>query len=296
MKTLNKIFISALALGTLASCNLNDYPKFDDKDAFAAVDVESVNRLESGGVVKIPVTIASVSPVKATVTYAIVEDATSAVSGVNYKLLDETGTLVFDGSERTKTIDIELLHVEGFKGDTELTIQLTGGVGVKLGAEKTVSIGILDAEHPLQDILGTYSFTATLYDKTPVSQDVTFLKDPKDVEVVWISSLLPLDAGGKAFKVYGKVSEDHKKITVPFGQTGTWSSYSWNVMGFANDDTVEQGALELTATANGFTTNSGLAFSLKKEGEDKAELYVDTIILGPDAENGVSGPTFTKKK
>lgn len=217
-----KIMAGAAAISALASCNLNDYPAFNDADAFVAFDKTGIIVDETVGTISIPVTIASVDPVKTAVTYEIVEG--TAKAGENFTLVDESAVLTFDGTERTKEIVINITDLTGeYTGDLTFTVNLlSGGKTLKLGANSSCSVKIGDLDHPLAAILGAYDAIGYNYfDGVQESWTLTMYKDDKDVAVVWIDGIIPAFAGtypSADFRVYGKVSEDQQTISIPLGQ------------------------------------------------------------------------------
>ena len=110
-------YIGILVMGVLAaaSCNLNSYPVFDDKDAFVAFDATGYefNEPKAGttDTVYVYATLASVAGLSSTASYEVVEDTTianPAVQGYDFDILDENGVLRFDEANRTCAIPIVL--------------------------------------------------------------------------------------------------------------------------------------------------------------------------------------------
>lgn len=264
-----KIMAGAAVISTLASCNLNDFPNFNDKDAFVAFDKTSYTVDETVGTITIPVTLASVCPIETAVTYEVVDG--TAKAGENYSLADDSAVLRFEGKDRTQNIVINITDKTGeYSGDLSFTINiLSGGKSVNLGDSATCTVKINDLDHPLADILGEYTCTAEDKGAGSVSWTMRMSKDPDDVTVVWVDYICPLAASnpGMKFSVYGNVSEDHKTITFPCGQkpgalyaaddpfTFIWFSYEGGYV------VKESGNVTMVSETPGvFTTEDGMGF------------------------------------
>lgn len=216
----------AAGLITAFSCDLNTYPVFDDNDAFVAFESTSYSFAEptdegSTIQVNIPVTLASVAGLSASVPYTV-ENGT-AVLGEDFELADPNKTLSFDASNRTRNITINLLstYVGSYTGNKSFTIKL-GESDVNLGAENTCTVTITDSDHPLTDILYTYGMSGESLEAGPIVWDLTFDKDPSDVTIVWIRSgvVAAVDLAG----FYGTVTSSDgvpSSISFVLGQTSS---------------------------------------------------------------------------
>lgn len=220
--TFFKIMAGAAAFTALASCNLNDCPTFDDADAFVAFDKTGIMVDETAGSVTIPVTIASIAPVKTSVTYEVVDG--TAKAGENYSLADESAVLTFDGKTRTQEIVINITNKQGeYTGDLSFTINIiSGGKSLNLGANSSCTVKISDLDHPLAALLGDYTATGFSYfDGAEESWTLTMYKDDADINVVWIDGIISAFSGyypSADFRVYGNVSADKMTISLPLGQ------------------------------------------------------------------------------
>lgn len=256
--TFFRIMAGVAAIVTLASCNLNDFPTFNDADAFVALETSSVIVDENVGTITIPVTIASVDPVKTAVTYEIVEG--TAKAGEDFTLADDSAVLTFDGKERTKNIVINITDKTGtHTGDLTFTINLiSGGKTLNIGAISSCTVKISDLDHPLADILGSYTVTATDFAQGDVTWVMNLSKDDKDYNVVWIDYVCPLAKSG-SMSVYAIVSEDHKTISIPCGQQTEegliFVEYTYDNGHYAN----RSGSVDMVSTTPGvFTTEQGI--------------------------------------
>ena len=253
MKTIFfKIMAGAALVTAFASCELNDFPTFDEADSFVAIDKTSILVDETAGQVIIPVTIASVDPMKTAVTYEIV-DSTAKVNQ-HYKITDESGVLSFDGTTRTQNIVVDIIDSTGvYTGDLVFTVNLlSGGKNLNLGANSTCVVKIGDLDHPLAAILGTYKATGFSYfDGVQENWTLTMYKDDKDIKVVWIDGIISALAGtypSADFRVYGNVSDDMNTISLPLGQVlpTLYSGTALSLWAFNGSSVSSSGTLEFT--------------------------------------------------
>lgn len=229
------LYTSIIVLGALAavSCNLNSYPVFDDNDAFVAFSSTSTQFTEPAtpDTVVVNVTLASVAGIATNVSYEAIDS--SAVAGVDFQLVDETGVLRFDENNRTCPIEIILLNPEygTYTGNKVFTLRLTSSGSVNLGAESTCLVTIADADHPLAPILGTYEMEGTSYFNGPAAWNMTLERDPDgDVTMVWFENLMPGGYGG----FYGTVTSENNmpvSISIPLGQVSTGTLYGMDANG-----------------------------------------------------------------
>ena len=144
-------------------------------------------------------------------------------------------------------------------GDLTFTINLlSGGKTLNLGANSSCTVKISDLDHPLADILGTYTVTATDFAQGSVSWTMTLSKDEKDYDVVWIDYVCPLAKSGK-MAVYATVSPDHKTISIPCGQQTEegliFVEYTYDNGHYAG----KSGTVDMVSTTPGvFTTEQGI--------------------------------------
>ncbi len=268
MKNILKYIAGAVAVAALAGCDLNPLPTFDEADSFVAFDKSAVSVNEDAGTVTIPLTIASIDPVKTNISYELV-DGTAKV-GDNYEISDESAVLVFDGESRTGSIVVNVKNHEGvFTGDLSFTVKLVSATGLKLGASSECTVTINDLDHPLSAILGSYKATAEDKGKGACEWTLTLSKDEEDVSLVWIDYICPLAASNPSMKwsVYGIVSDDMSTITIPCGQKpgaeyDTDDPFTFIEYNYDNGHYVStSGNVTMTSTAPGvFTTEDGMGF------------------------------------
>lgn len=212
---------------SLASCNINEYPSFDDGDAFLAFTSSTAAVGEEAGSLEIPVLLTSKSGLSATAEIEVVADetGTGAIEGTHFTI--ENKTLTFSGLEgATQKIKINVIDNDVFGGNKSFTLRLKEGGSIKLGAAKTCKVTIQDNEHPLAFILGTYGASADSYfsSRGHFDWDITINRDETDINKVWIGDLDPYfasygyNAANDCNIFYGVVNEDRTQILIPVGQ------------------------------------------------------------------------------
>jgi len=226
---MKKFFVltSILAAGLLlaVSCDKNENPEFSDSDAFVAFNKAAYSFSEDAGTIKIPVTLASVSGISTTISYAPVDG--TAKAGKDFELEDGTGTLTFDADGRTQYISIKIIEHKGeYTKDLKFQLSIKSSGDVSIGADNICTITILDNDHPLAAILGTYVASGESYFNGEIEWEMDLIKDPDDPTVVWFDKLC-----GGVSGFYGNVTMDSagkypEKITLPIGQASTKNSTS----------------------------------------------------------------------
>lgn len=280
MKNIFKILAGTAFMTALAACSLNETPVFDDKDAFVAMDRTSIIVNEDAGTVSIPVTIASVNPMKTSVTYEVVDG--SAKKGTDYTLADESAVLLFDGQTRTMNIVINIIEhtgENGYTGDLTFTVNiLNAGSSLNLGANSSCSVKISDLDHPLQAILGEYEAIGYNYfNKAEESWTLTMYKDDNDINVVWVDGIIQGLAGNYPsydFRVYGNVSEDKQTISFPCGQAlkDAVNGTVVTLWSFNGSTVSSSGAIEAKLEDGTWTIEAGLGIGYTTE-DDRVSLF-----------------------
>lgn len=231
------IFITILgSMVLLISCNLNDYPVFNDADAFVSFESEMIAVNEDAVAFKVPVRLTSLGNLSSTVTFETFDG--TAVTGRDYNITGGASVLTFDGSSPIQYIDIEILSHKGeFTSDRIFGIALKNAGSVNMGSNDTTYVTILDIDHPLSAILGDYSvYGPNLFSGRADNWSVTLEKDSGgDVSKVWISNLV---VDGTNETVFGIVNEEKNKIEIPVKQTIAKSSTYTSILleGFDDPD------------------------------------------------------------
>ncbi len=250
------------ATAVLASCDKNLPPKFDDKDAFVAFDDVTVTVSEDytakngDATVKVPVTLASVAGLDATIKFTIAEpEAKAAKAGVNYELVTTSGTLSFNAQDRTQYIEFKTLADGQYTGDLTFDIVLSGTETLAVGSESVCTVKITDVDHPLGFMLGAYTASGDNYWDGPVTWKMTFYKDEKDEHKVWIENLFQVDnwANSKT-RYYGVVNDDATILNIPFGQNTEYKYSNGNpvqLLGFDGENGYDSGSVDVAITRDG---------------------------------------------
>jgi hypothetical protein len=235
---INKLTYGLLAatMFSFASCDINEYPKFDNANAFVAIQQTSASISETGEELSIPVMLTSLGGMNGSVDFEITPDEQKgAVEGTHYTILNDSKTLNFTADAATQYIKFKIIDNDVFGGDVKMTITLKNAQGVQLGASKTCVVTIEDNEHPLAFILGTMTAIGYDYFSGGAEEEwtATFEKDPADLTKVWIYNIC---SGGCSLPVYGIVNEEKTEIRIPVGQaTANTSSYDVILEGFRDN-------------------------------------------------------------
>ncbi|MBO4536480.1 MAG: hypothetical protein J5702_04660 [Bacteroidales bacterium] len=256
---MKKIFylFSIVVMGMLvASCNLNEFPTFDDKDAFAAFPTASMSIAEDGGVLNIPVHVTSLNGVATTVSYEFVNG--SAKQGVDFEDASGSGTLSFGAGESQKNIAVKIINHPGvFTGDLKFSVKFKSTGDVAAGAATTCSVTINDLDHPLSAILGDYTAKGTSYFNGAQEWTMTFIKDASDVTKVWIYNIFGSDGWADTDTMfYGIANDDLTNISVPLGQETEYVYSNGNacvLLGFDGAEGWDEGTLNIAVKDGGNT-------------------------------------------
>lgn len=271
MKKIFTLFSIAMFGALVASCNINEYPTFDDKDAFAAFTSNSMTVKEDVGTVNIPVHLTSLGGVATTVTYEFVNG--TAKQGVDFEDASGSGSISFAAGESEKYITVKVLpHLGEYTGDLSFSVKFKSVGDVKMGSSNSCSVTITDIDHPLSDLLGDYSasvFSSWFGDETA---SITIDKDDADVTKVWISGEWdPYYFGSAAAAIYGIVNSEKTQITIPSRQN-CYSSYEADFVGFntvdPSDATEEMDIIILINEDGTLTVPNGWGVFWNGEGYD----------------------------
>ena len=237
--------LAAAAL-SMASCNVNDMPEFDDADAFLAFTSSSAKVSETAGSIQIPVMLTSRAGLSGTVTIEVDAEKSTATEGKDFTI--DNKTLTFDAANPVQKFTVSVKDNDEFTGNRTVKLKLTN-TSLNLGAAKECTLTIEDDEHPLAFILGTYHASADSYfsSRGHYDWDITVARDDDDINKVWIGNLDPFFlANGfmapEENNFYGFVSDDKTQILVPVDQE---VGYKTEVLaGFDNPDPDEGSVLE----------------------------------------------------
>ena len=222
MKKFNFIYGAvAASMMFFASCS-NDYPTFDDADAFVAFSSTTLSVDEFGGSIDVPVLLTSLGGLQGTATIEVDTENSTAEEGVHFSFAGDK-TLNFTKDAPTQNLTLNIIDNDYFGGDKKIVLKITSATGVNLGASITCTVTIADDEHPLKPILGTYNAYAYT-GRGEYNYEVTLVMDETDVQKVWICNLEPYFAGygyiaSRGYNMfYGIVNDDLTQITIPAKQ------------------------------------------------------------------------------
>lgn len=250
------IVLAALAAVALASCN-NDQPEFNDKDAFVSFTDTKASIDENKATLEIPVQLSSLKGKEGSVDFEITADKTApAVEGTNYTVANATRTLTFTKESNVQNIKLNIIDLAGtFTGDLRLNIKLKNAQGVNLGAESSFDVTIVDLDHPLAFMLGTFSASGTSQYNGAETWTVNIAKDDKDVNKVWITNMV-LGASSAAYPIYGTVNEEKTEIRIPayqvIAKSSSYPAVLFTILDSEGENIVEDYMLgKITTDANG---------------------------------------------
>lgn len=250
------IVLAALAAVALASCN-NDQPEFNDKDAFVSFTDTKASVDENKATLEIPVQLSSLKGKEGTVDFEITADKTApAVEGTNYTVANASRTLTFTKESNVQNIKLNIVDLAGtFTGDLRLNIKLKNAQGVNLGAESSFDVTIVDLDHPLAFMLGTFSASGTSQYNGAETWTVKIAKDDNDVNKVWITNFV-LGASSAKYPIYGTVNEEKTEIRIPAYQvmmkSSSYPGLLFTILDSEGENLVEDYMLgKITTDANG---------------------------------------------
>lgn len=230
MKKLKNIYAFAAAMLMFCSCS-NDFPEFNDADAFVAFNKSSVSVTEDGEQVVIPVTLSSLSGIAADVNYKVTE--ISAKEGVHFTIEGEK-VLHFTKENPVQNIVVKVIDDDVFGGNVKFNITLEES-SVNLGAASECGVTIEDDEHPLKFILADYAGSVVDLWGSAYTFNWSIKRDETDLSKVWLEGFAPKYGQGTFDSVYGVVSDDHKTISIPAGQPLLVNS-NYNIKLWVGDD------------------------------------------------------------
>ncbi len=221
MKKIYTILTGVALVAALASCSRKEEFK---TVPYARLGGTEYTINENGGLLRIPVSVYDNDGGVGSVTF-VVKDGT-AVEGKDFTVEPASGVFNFNGNG-TQYIEITIIERAGeFTGNMDFSASLTGVTGdLTLSPVTDCDITIADLDHPLADILGTYTAKGYGYNFGDFSYTLHLTNDPKDVTLVWCDWIMPFWYDYRSYgngAVVGKVSEDHSTITFKSGQVTTF--------------------------------------------------------------------------
>lgn len=250
-----KIQHIAFALGfliTTISCQENKIPYLKLKDANVYFDNQAnrfiPNVYESAKKFKVPIILAGIPgshPVSVTVTTDTAGHLNPAVEGVDYTLPNKT--IEFKNGYGTQYIELGLIDndIRQESRTFDLVIESTTPE-LKPNPSNRITITIMDDEHPLLYLCGTYEVSAIdiVYTGKPIEFDVIVSPDPKDDNAVYIENIPLFAIPGTLPKLKLVVDISSQKCHIPGkqmvgnftyqGESGNVTAYHF--FGYTNPD------------------------------------------------------------
>jgi hypothetical protein len=192
---INYSIMLVLTLGVFAACE-SDPVMFDSSKSFVAFENKTANVQESPeeAVVEIPVTVGAVpGSSEVTVDFEIIDDST-AIEGEDFEIENNSRSLTFDKGFGTEYIIVKAIDNGEFSGNKIFTVNITGNsVNYPAGSVSSLTVTVVDDEHPLAKWIGTYSVEALSY-WSPGEYDETWgnvqtKPNPEDVNTLLISGI-----------------------------------------------------------------------------------------------------------
>ena len=221
-------YLSVLAAVLLVSSCEWDPPTFDSADSFIAYSNSSSSVAEEGGMVGIPVLVtAPLDAASVSVDFAFNTDASTAVEGTNFTLVNESQTLTMSSGWGYDTIWIQPIDNDIFTGNLKVVIDLTSNSKeYPFGVVSTHTLTIIDDQHPLGTWIGAYTVAAADYWSFFGSEtwNVTTEPDPDDVNNLIFTGL------GSGYAAHTPITGvfDLEAMTVTFtagSEIGTHADY-----------------------------------------------------------------------
>lgn len=273
MKTIIKLFSAVAALSALVSCSIKeDY----NNVAFASVDYDSkkVEETTDGTTVTLPVHVYNVNS-DCTVAYDVVD--ITAKQGVDYTV-SGNGVLNFPAGTEVQNIEINIKGQPGlYTGDTKFQIVLKSATNnVTIGSYNSCTFAIVDKDHPLISLFGTYTYKSLQLDKDTHSPTyfgwttMNISQYEGDPTKVWIDKLFVLQLWYGSYltpgvgKCYANVSSDLKTISIPVPQNFNTSPV--DLFGVPGDFWIYKCDFLTFSTAE-----SEIVFTLQEDGSYKTE-------------------------
>jgi hypothetical protein len=235
-RSIIKYFAILSAVLLVSSCEWNP-PTFDSADSFIAFTASSSGVAEQGGMIGIPVLVTAESSAPAVSVTFDFDEASVAVEGENFNLVNSSNTLDIDGWGYD-TIWIEPIDNDVFTGNLHLIINLTSNTkNYPFGVTNSHTLTIIDNEHPLGNWIGSFSVDAVDYWSYFGAETwtVTTEPDPSDVNNLIVTGM---GAGYSEYtSVTGVVDLDAKTITFSAGsEIGTHADYSGPIAIYLGDE------------------------------------------------------------
>jgi len=240
MKKIIKYIFSMIALSVLLiACEKNEPIMFENENSFisflsSARSVSEATMVEGEPVVNtlaIPVMLVTFdnSPVTVEFDFSVegIPEEAQAHEDDAFVLLNDSKTLTFsgglaDGSTMGyDTIYIQTIDDEIFTGNRRFDIKLlSNSAGYSFGTRSSIRVTIIDDEHPLNIVLGTYNVEATSYFGGSANTTIETSAVEGTLEQVSfpLAQLIPGWGVPESALVYAIVDVEEKTFNIQIGQ------------------------------------------------------------------------------
>jgi len=223
MNKLKNILFVLIATLIFVGCDEEDPQLFSNSQAFVKFESSIASVNETGDILKVVVQVSDLNR-KAAVTvdfdFDLTDIANPAVAGEDYLLMNDSKTLTFPKGVYQDTIFIKTVDNDLYEKDKAFKIvlksnnaeYLMGVADSEIGT--TIDCTVVDDEHPLALVLGTYTEADYLLDGTlEATYVITIKPDPLDETKVILDNFWE---GGELLSA--NVDIVNKTITIPAKQ------------------------------------------------------------------------------
>jgi len=218
MEKLKYLSLIVFSLLMFASCEDNDPQKFLEQDSHVSFPITTVSVAEeSADVLRIPIAYASAKggfPVTVTVASNTEGQASPAIEGIDYIIQNKQITI--DSGAGVGYVLIEPIDNDVFTGRKTFNLVITGVTPdlPQQSVQTKVTVSILDNEHPLAAIIGSYTMAAESLWDGDITMPAFVSPSDDDTNVL----LLDFGFGGAAEMNIAEV-DGEILITIPAFQT-----------------------------------------------------------------------------
>ena len=264
------IYLAILITFMFTACEY-DIVKFGEDQynvAFSSTDVEITE--SSTDTLMIPVVLARTDDGKSvTVNIDVDTESSTAVEDEDFTIISGS-TLTFSDGSGIEYVEILAIDNSDYTGDKELVLTI-GDVNVELAenSANSVTVSIVDDEHPLKAFLGTYTVSVSSgFGIDDYSFDVTVSSDADDDTKLWVDGWYCGYYGATCTTAfYMTVDTDEGTVSIPTPQDVgepygyTSSIYIWD---FSTNDSASG---DLTGTIQDnydieMSTDQGIAIEI----------------------------------
>ena len=223
MKKILTYFVGVLMVfSVFTSCeDLNEPIILDNADKFIAFEntASSINE-QAVNKVGVLVYVASTGTTGGSVTFAFdtAGIANPAIEGVDFNVLNTERTLNFSKGYGYDTIWVESIDNVVYDKDKNVNIVLSNPTNeFDLGANYTCNFTVVDNEHPLSLLIGTYSASAVSYFNGAEVWNITTHPDVEDESKLWFTNFVNKGTSS-GYEIFGIVDLEAGTLKIPTGQ------------------------------------------------------------------------------